>query len=118
MLSLWTEVAVSEREALGQMARLDNRSGGTGRLLCNRMITRVLTPAGVRLEQPPRLQATSVFTQQLPLDKLLILSKLTGMRVTFPENDSLRSFWYLSSYEDIATVCIMAGRSLLFAPQG
>lgn len=116
MLSLWTEVvAVSEREALGQMARLDNRSGGTGRLLCNRMITRVLTPAGVRLaEQPPRLQATSVFTQHLLLDKLLILSKLTGI----PENDSLRSFWYLSSYEDIATVCIMAGRSLLFAPYG
>lgn len=43
MLSLWTEVvAVSEREALGQMARLDNRSGGTGRLLCNRMITSLL----------------------------------------------------------------------------
>lgn len=113
MLSLWTEVvAVSEREALGQMARLDNRSGGTGRLLCNRMITRVLAP-GVRLEQPPRLQATSVFTQQLPFDKLLILSKHT-----FPENGSLRSIWYLSSYEDIATACIMAGRSLLFAPQG
>lgn len=43
MLSLWTEVvAVSEREALGQMARLDNRSGGTGRLLCNRMIILLL----------------------------------------------------------------------------